>query len=109
MEDQKERAYHVEVYSEQVRAGKRTYFFNVKATRAHDYFICITESRRKPKGAGFVYEKHKIFLYKEDFDKFFVALSSAIKQAREEIMNQGTKTMSPFSEYVKKTAEEAGT
>ena len=60
-----------DVYSKQVRAGKRTYFFDVKATRGNDYYLTITESKRRiEKDGRFSYDKHKIFLYKEDFDKF---------------------------------------
>ena len=109
MEKEKE-MHHVEVHTEQVRAGKRTYFFDIKATRSSDYFICITESKRKPKGGqheGFTYEKHKIFLYKEDFDKFFIALSTSIKRAREEIMSQeGSKAVSNLSAYLEKNTKE---
>jgi len=57
-----------EVYSKKVRAGKRTYFFDVKATRSNDYYITITESKKRLEDGVFV--KHKIFLYKEDFEKF---------------------------------------
>ena len=60
-----------EVYSKAVRAGRRTYFFDVKATRNDDYYITVTESRKKTgKDGGFTFEKHKIYLYKEDFRKF---------------------------------------
>ena len=60
-----------EVYSKPVRAGRRTYFFDVKATRGDDYYVTITESRRKQNDDGSAfYDKHKIFLYKEDFLKF---------------------------------------
>lgn len=61
-----------EIYSLAIRAGKRTYFFDVKATRANEYYLTITESKRKfdNEQGKFVYEKHKLFLYKEDFDKF---------------------------------------
>lgn len=60
-----------EVYSNAVRAGKRTYFFDVKATRGNDLYVTITESKKKYKEDGeFFYEKHKLFLYKEDFEKF---------------------------------------
>ena len=60
-----------EIYSKPVRAGKRTYFFDVKATRNNDYYLTITESKKKlEKDGSQNYEKHKIFLYKEDFDKF---------------------------------------
>ena len=60
-----------DVYSKAVRAGKRTYFFDVKATRGRDLYITITESKKRTHEDGTAsYEKHKIFLYKEDFDKF---------------------------------------
>lgn len=60
-----------EIYSNAVRAGKRTYFFDVKATRGNDLYVTITESKKKYKDDGeFFYEKHKLFLYKEDFEKF---------------------------------------
>lgn len=60
-----------EVYSNSVRAGKRTYFFDVKATRNNEYYLTITESKKRFNKEGrYFYEKHKIFLYKEDFDKF---------------------------------------
>lgn len=60
-----------EIYSNAVRAGKRTYFFDVKATRGNDLYVTITESKKKYKDDGeFFFEKHKLFLYKEDFEKF---------------------------------------
>lgn len=62
---------HPEIFSRAVRAGKRTYFFDVKATKRNDYFLAITESKKRfQKDGRFFYEKHKIFLYKEDFEKF---------------------------------------
>jgi len=62
-----------------VRAGKRTYFFDVKATRKDDYYLTITESKKRLGKEGKVfYEKHKIFLYKEDFDKFTEGLKDAV-------------------------------
>src|SRR6195952_60058 len=57
-----------EVFSKKVRAGKRTYFFDVKATRSNDYYVTITESKKRLEDGVFI--KHKIFLYKEDFEKF---------------------------------------
>ena len=75
-----------EIYSERVRAGKRTYFFDVKATRSNDYYLTITESKRRFKEDGFVYEKHKIFLYKEDFHKFLAALNNTVEHVKEELM-----------------------
>ncbi len=73
-----------EVYSESVRAGKRTYFFDVKSTKGNDYYITLTESRRKTERDGsFSYEKHKIFLYKEDFEKFEEAMQKAMSFIKE--------------------------
>jgi hypothetical protein len=69
-----------EVYSKSVRAGKRTYFFDVKATRSGENYLTITESKRRFNNdqGKFYYEKHKVFLYKEDFDKFTDGLNIAI-------------------------------
>ena len=68
-----------EIYSKPVRAGKGTYFFDVKATRNNDYYLTITESKKKlEKDGSQNYEKHKIFLYKEDFDKFAEGLDNAV-------------------------------
>lgn len=68
-----------EIYSKVVRAGKRTYFFDVRATRAEDYYLTITESKKffNEDGSSH-YKKHKIFLYKEDFEKFKNAFDEAI-------------------------------
>jgi len=79
----KERA---EIYSQRVRAGKRTYFFDVKSTRSNDYYLTITESRRRYKDDGYFYEKHKIFLYKEDFNKFVAALQETVDYMKDELM-----------------------
>jgi hypothetical protein len=81
--DERERE---KIYSKRVRAGKRTYFFDVKSTRSNDYYLTITESRRHPQGEGFVYEKHKLFLYKEDFDKFAEALLETVDHVKTELM-----------------------
>ena len=68
-----------DVFSKPVRAGKRTYFFDVKTTKVNDYYLTITESKRKvEKDGSFVYDKHKIFLYKEDFEKFTTGLQEVI-------------------------------
>jgi hypothetical protein len=74
------------IYSKRVRAGKRTYFFDVKSTRGNDYYLTITESRRHPQGEGFTYEKHKMFLYKEDFDKFIEALQETVDFVKHDLM-----------------------
>jgi len=69
-----------DLYSKAVRAGKRTYFFDVKATRGNDLYMTVTESKRRYSDDGkFFYEKHKLFLYKEDFEKFREGLEDAIE------------------------------
>jgi len=73
------------VYSKRIRAGKRrTYFFDVRATRSNDYYLTITESRKKFEGEG--YDRHKIFLYKEDFNKFIKALTEAVDYVKTDLM-----------------------
>ena len=68
-----------EIFSKSVRAGKRTYFFDVKSTRGNDYYLTVTESKKRFGDDGkFSYEKHKLFLYKEDFEKFVEGLNEAI-------------------------------
>lgn len=73
-----------EIYSKPVRAGKRTYFFDVKSTKGNnDFYLTITESKRRVEQDGkFSYDKHKIFLYKEDFDKFAEGLEDVISYIR---------------------------
>ncbi|MEJ7645360.1 MAG: DUF3276 family protein [Chryseolinea sp.] len=75
-----------EIFSEKVKAGKRTYFFDVKATRSNDYYLTITESKKRFKEDGFTYEKHKIFLYKEDFNKFMDALINTVNHVKHELL-----------------------
>jgi hypothetical protein len=76
---QDEKTVKEEIFTKVVRAGKRTYFFDVKATRKDDYYLTITESKKRLGNEGKVfYEKHKIFLYKEDFEKFTEGLKDAI-------------------------------
>ena len=73
------------VYSKKVRAGKRrTYFFDVRATKYDDYYITITESKRRFPDGGF--ERHKIFVYKEDFNKFFEGLEETVKHVKNDLM-----------------------
>ncbi|MCD4772570.1 MAG: PUR family DNA/RNA-binding protein [Bacteroidales bacterium] len=69
-----------DIFAKAVRAGKRTYFFDVRATRANEYFLTITESKRRfnNEQGKFYYEKHKVFLYKEDFEKFKEALTETL-------------------------------
>lgn len=76
--------YKEELFSRRVRAGKRTYFFDVKATKSEkDFYITITESKRVGEQE---YEKHKIFLYKEDFEKFANALTETIQYTKSELL-----------------------
>ena len=102
------------VYSKRIRAGKRrTYFFDVRATRGNDYYITITESRKKFNENG--YDRHKIFLYKEDFNKFLKALTEAVDYVKTELMpnfdfdayNHDQPAESEVSEVVEETAGEA--
>jgi hypothetical protein len=73
------------VYSKRIRAGKRrTYFFDVRATRSNDYYLTITESRKKFNEDG--YDRHKLFLYKEDFNKFLKALTEAVDYVKTDLM-----------------------
>ena len=78
------------VYSKRIRAGKRrTYFFDVKATRGNELYLTITESKKRMgKDGKMYYEKHKIFLYKEDFEKFIESLNSVFDyiKANQEIV-----------------------
>lgn len=77
-----------EVFSKKVRAGKRTYFFDVKSTRSNDYYITVTESKKRLEDGVFV--KHKIFLYKEDFEKFAEGLAETVDyiKAHQEVVEK---------------------
>lgn len=102
MEEQKTNGRY-EIYSEKVKAGKRTYFFDVKSTRSNDYYLTITESKKRynKDDEGFTYEKHKIFLYKEDFHKFMEALNNTVNHVKNELM-QGVD----FSQFEHREEEE---
>jgi hypothetical protein len=96
MEDYKDQE---EIFSSKVRAGKRTYFFDVRATRADDYYLTITESKKIFNDDGsHQFKKHKIFLYKEDFEKFKTALSESVdfifKNKGEEVISNTKKETS---------------
>ncbi len=76
--------YKDEIFTKRVRAGKRTYFFDVKATKSEkDFYITITESKRVGDDE---YEKHKIFLYKEDFEKFREALDETVEHGQSQLL-----------------------
>ncbi len=85
-----------DIFSKAVRAGRRTYFFDVKATRKNDYYLTITESKKQFEEDGrFKFQKHKLFLYKEDFEKFSEGLKEALDYIRSE---QGVTEMRKESE-----------
>ena len=90
----------VEIFSKVVRAGKRTYFFDVKTTKANDYYLTVTESKKRMDEDGkFRYEKHKLFLYKEDFEKFTEGLTEAI----DKIKSLQTDSGEPFERRPERT------
>ena len=79
-------SYKDEIFTKRVRAGKRTYFFDVKSTKSEkDFYITITESKRVGEED---YEKHKIFLYKEDFEKFSDALGETVEYVQKQLLPQ---------------------
>ncbi len=87
-QDEFEKNDREEIFSKAIRAGKRTYFFDVKATRKNDYYLTITESKKRYDQDGkYHFEKHKIFLYKEDFEKFVDGLQETVGYIQEQ---QGT-------------------
>ena len=87
------------VYSLKFRAGKRrTYFFDVRSTRGNDYFITLTESTRRPDGNG--YDRHKIFVYKEDFNEFMSLLNQTVNHVKTELMPDYD-----YEEFAKRRAE----
>lgn len=82
--EEESKNYREEIYSKSVRAGKRTYFFDVKSTRGQDLYLTITESKKKSGRDGKMYfEKHKLFLYKEDFEKFKDGLMEVVDKIDE--------------------------
>ena len=104
-----------ELYSNAVRAGKRTYFFDVKSTRRDEFYLTITESKKQfDQDGNFHFEKHKIFLYKEDFEKFSEGLFDAISfidQNQQSIFeNEGEYENKEFSEdaVLEEVLEEVG-
>ncbi len=85
-----------EIFSKAIRAGKRTYFFDVKATKGNDYYLTVTESKKRFTDEGkFHYEKHKLFLYKEDFDKFSEGLTEVIDKIKELQAERGDDPIEP--------------
>ena len=121
IEGQNERSDKEEVFTKVVRAGKRTYFFDVKSTRHEDLYLTITESKKRlGKEGKMFYEKHKIFLYKEDFEKFTEGLREAVTFAGNGIasaadmkanVNDGEEEINevPASEFSDVDFDELGT
>ena len=94
-----------DVYSKPVRAGKRTYFFDVKATKGNnDFYLTITESKRRQERDGsFSFDKHKIFLYKEDFEKFSEGLQEAVQYILHDLLHD-----QPIRKYTPREEAEEG-
>jgi len=90
-----------DVYSKPIRAGKRTYFFDVKTTKGNNnYYLTITESkRRQEKDGNFTYDKHKIFLYKEDFEKFQEGLADIINYIKTNCLNDDSNESESTDSY----------
>lgn len=97
--DENENHGREEVYSKVVRAGNRTYFFDVKATRKSDLYLTITESKKRfNKDGKFFFEKHKIFLYKEDFEKFRNGLEDVVKFVGENLPEEAAISQREFTD-----------
>jgi hypothetical protein len=96
-----------DVFSIPVRAGKRTYFFDVKTTKGNnDYYLTITESKRRQEQDGsFTYDKHKIFLYKEDFAKFQEGLAQAVDYMKKNLLKD-TEEDAPQAQKTEETGEQ---
>ena len=99
-----ERVEQEEIFSQVLRAGRRTYFFDVRSTRGGDYYVTITESKKVFNDEGFYYQKHKIFLYKEDFNKFQDAMNSTLGHVKEKLLPDVD-----FSQFDREYNDEADT
>ncbi len=97
----KEKDQQEELYSQQVNAGKRKYYFDVKETRSGDQFITITESRKMfdNNSGTFYYDRNKMFLYKEDFEKFQQALQNAFNYIETGVMAPSENDNEPHDSY----------
>lgn len=87
-----------EVFTKIVKAGKRTYFFDIKATKGNDHYITVTESKKVTINGKEVFQKHKVFLYKEDFDKFSETLLEVLNKANE--LNTGESSNPAYTSDV---------
>lgn len=109
MSGENDNASREDIHSKAVRAGKRTYFFDVKSTRGKDLYLTITESKRRYSDDGkFSYEKHKLFLYKEDFEKFHDGLKESIQKI-EELRSEKDGPFSAESEATTKESHDIST
>lgn len=91
---------NTEIYSKVVRAGKRTYFFDVKSTKGNDLYLTLTESKKTHSEDGSEnYQKHKIFLYKEDFEKFKEGLEDVLQKINELKIEENTGTYAREKAY----------
>lgn len=96
--------FNQEIHSKVVRAGKRTYFFDVKTTRNDELYLTITESKKRFADNGkFHFEKHKVFLYKEDFEKFTESLQEIIEYIRENQLEQTSDKPAETTEIEEET------
>ncbi len=101
--DNKEERKVPEIFTKTIRAGKRTYFFDVKCTRNNEYYLTITESKKKFSNDGnFRYEKHKLFLYPEDFEKFTETFTEVIDFINE---NQPAEQFNDAKDFGEKQGE----
>ncbi len=108
--EEKDNKMREEIFSKSVRAGRRTYFFDVRSTRAEDYYMTITESKRHTKEDGsFYYQKHKIYLYKEDFDSFLESLKEVsefiIKEKGRDVITLDSNQGDGQKEFSENTTE----
>lgn len=110
----KERVEQDEIFSQVLRAGRRTYFFDVRATKADDYYLTVTESKKFTHDDGsFHYQKHKIYLYKEDFSEFNEMLKAAtdfiVNEKGQEVISERHQKDYKKEENSEETTEEVKT
>ena len=103
----KDSKFKQEIHSKVIRAGKRTYFFDVKSTRNDEYYLTITESKKRfGENGKFSYEKHKIFLYREDFTKFIESLQEVVDFIHDKQPEEVREEAEPQTETKETTEEE---
>ena len=103
----KDSKFKQEIHSKVIRAGKRTYFFDVKSTRNDEYYLTITESKKRfGENGKFSYEKHKIFLYREDFTKFIESLQEVVDFIHDKQPEEVREEAAPVDETEEEVAAE---